>query len=668
MREPRAARRRTPGVTGALAVLFVICAVPARAQDSLFDRSIEELGQLRVTSVSRRSEPLLRAASAVYVITAEDIRRSGLKTIPELLRLAPGVEVARDGAHSWTISIRGFSSDLSNKLLVLMDGRSVYSPLFAGVFWDAQDTLIEDIDRIEVISGPGGTLWGANAVNGVINIITRSATETGGTLVDVGAGNEERLGVALRHGFELAPDAAARAYIKYTDRDPSRFPTGEDGVDDVSMAQAGFRVDWERDARSLVTVQGDVYGAELGSMLRGDFTLGTLPGPDTPGNVDIAGHNLLARWSRDLEDGSELRLQAYYDHTSRDIPGSFNEERDTIDLDFQHNLRLADRHNLVWGAGFRWTSDEIDNTLFATFVPDSRSDRTLSLFAQDEIALWGDRTSLIIGAKLEDNDYTGFEFQPNIRASVRLTERQVLWGAVSRAVRIPARLNTDLRLTAPVDIPALGAPLYVMVDGTPDYESEELVSTGLGYRASVGEDLSINLALFYNQYDRLQTQEPGAFTPVGDPVEYFTLDATLRNGMQGDTYGGTLVVNWQPVAWWQLQFQYAYLEMDLELKEGFLDENSLSVAGNSPNQQAAVYSWMALPMDLELYVGVRYVDELPSLDVPDYTSVNLSLGWQATERVRASLTGTNLNNNTHLEFGGGNLIERSVTLSATFTF
>ncbi|HEX5788688.1 MAG TPA: TonB-dependent receptor [Woeseiaceae bacterium] len=654
--------------TRALVCMSAFAAAPAGAAESLFDRSIEELGQLRVTSVSRRSEPLHRAASSIYVITAEDIRRSGYDSIPEVLRLAPGVEVARDGTHSWTISIRGFNSDLSNKLLVLIDGRSVYSPLFAGVFWDAQDTLLEDIERIEVISGPGGTLWGANAVNGVINIITRAAEETEGTLVDLEAGDEDRFGFGLRHGFDIGADAAARAYVKYTDRDPSALPTGGDGVDDVSMAQAGFRVDWESDPRSQYTVQGDVYAAENGAMIRGDFTLGTLPGPDTPGHVDIAGHNLLGRWTRTLDDGADVQLQVYFDHTSRDIPGSFNEDRDTVDVDFQHDFFLGKRHDIVWGAGFRWTSDDLDNTLFATFEPASRSDTTLSFFVQDEIALWGDRASLILGTKLQDNDYTGFEVQPNIRASWRVTDGQVLWAAISRAVRIPARLNTDLQLTAPIDI-GVGIPLYVLVSGNDAYESEELVATELGWRAGLTEDFSLDVALFYNQYDKLQTQEvAGPITPVGDPPEYLTLSATLENGMEGDTYGGTVVANWQPAAWWKLQFQYAYLDMDLELREGFTNTDSLAIAGNSPEQQAAVYAWLELPRNLELYAGVRYTDELPSLDVPDYTSVSLSLGWQPNEHLRAALTGRNLTDDTHLEFGGGNLIERSISLSATVMF
>ncbi|MEX2124184.1 MAG: TonB-dependent receptor [Woeseia sp.] len=634
----------------------------------LFERSIEELGELRVTSVSRKSEPVWTASSSIFVITAEDIRRSGFTSIPEILRLAPGVEVARNGAHSWTISIRGFNSDLSNKLLVLIDGRSTYSPLFAGVFWDAQDTLLQDIERIEVISGPGGTLWGANAVNGVINIITRTAWQTQGSLAELGAGNEHQGAVGLRHGWQVTENIAARAYLKHSDHDASESPTGGDGFDAWRRTQGGFRMDWERARDERITLQGDVYDAELSDLLRGDFTLGTLPGPDMPGQVDISGLNLLARWERQLTDESNIQLQAFFDHTTRDIPGSFNEKRDTLDIDFQHQMTAGTRHNIVWGAGFRSTSDHLDNTLFATFTPDERTDQTFSLFFQDEISLWANSAFLTLGVKLEHNDYTDYEFQPNVRLTWPVDDRQTLWAAVSRAVRIPARLNTDLRLTAPVSVPALGVPLYVNVFGREDYQSEEVIAAELGYRVQFDDNLSLDLALYHNDYNNLQTQEQQSFAPVGDPLEYFLLSATLDNLMEGESYGGTLVANWQPTAIWRLQFQYAYIDFDLQLKPGSQNDDALSIAGNSPHNQFAVHSYLELPHDLDFYTGIRYVDRLPSMGVPSRTAVDLSLGWRPRERLRTSLTVRNLNDDTHLEFGGGNLIERSVYFMATWTF
>lgn len=641
-------------------------ALAAPQGPDLFELSIEQLGKLRVTSVSRRGEPLRDAPSSIYVITGEEIRRSGYTRLPEVLRLAPGVEVARNGSHSWTISIRGFNSDLSNKLLVLIDGRSVYSPLFAGVFWDAQDTLLQDIDRIEVISGPGGTLWGSNAVNGVINVITRSAGDTQGALVDVGAGNTKPGFAGFRYGWQYSDNIAARAYLKYLDQDASETPSGGDAHDSWQSLQGGFRMDWDRRESERITFQGDVYDATLSDLLRGDFTLGTLPGPDTPGDIDIGGFNLLVRWDRHLESGGRMQLQSYVDHTSRDIPGSFNESRDTLDIDFQHDLTAGNRHRVVWGAGFRITSDDLDNTLFASFIPEERTDQTVSLFLQDDIGFRDDSVVLTLGAKLEHNDYTDYEFQPNVRLIWRVGSRQTLWSAVSRAVRIPARLNTDLQLTAPFALPGSGIPLYFNVVGSKEFESEELIATELGYRAQVHEDLSLDLALYQHDYDKLQTQEVGDVIIVGNPIDYIVLPASLANNMEGKSYGGTLVANWQALPDWRLQFQYAYLDLDLRLKPGSSDNGALGVAGNSPRHQFAVHSYLVLARDFDFYTGVRYTDELPNQGVSDRTAIDISLGWRPVERLRLSLTVRNLNDSEHLEFGGSNMIERSAFLRATW--
>jgi iron complex outermembrane receptor protein len=672
-RSRKSCRKRRSPIYQIFWLLIAAAAPPTAAgaatqPSDLFELSIEELGELRVTSVSRRDEPLRDAPSSIYVITSEEIRRSGLNSLPEILRLAPGVEVARNGSHSWTISIRGFNSDLSNKLLVLIDGRSVYSPLFAGVFWDAQDTMVQDIERIEVISGPGGTLWGANAVNGVINVITRSSLDTQGALVDAGAGNELAGFAGLRYGWQMTDDIAARAYVKYLDQDASQMPSGQDGVDDWHFLQGGFRTDWEQSESDRITVQGDVYDASLSDLLRGDFTLGTLPGPDTPGTVDVGGFNLLARWNRDLESGGQMQLQSYFDHTSRDIPGSFNESRDTLDLYFQHDMDAGERHRVTWGAGFRVTSDELDNTLFASFIPDERTDKTVSLFVQDDIGFRGDSVVLTLGAKVEHNDYTDYEFQPNVRLLWRIDDRQSLWSAVSRAVRIPARLNTDLHLVAPFALPGTDIPLYFNAVGNPDFDSEDLVATELGYRVQVHERLSLDLALYRHDYDHLQTQEAGDLILVGTPLEYLVIPATLANNMEGKSYGGTVVATWQALPDWRLQFQYAYLDLDLQLKGGSNDTGALGVAGNSPRHQAAVHSYLELPRDIDFYTRISFVDELPNQAIPDRTSIDASVGWRPVETLRLALTVQSLNDKEHVEFGGGSVIERSAWLNATWTF
>lgn len=633
---------------------------------ALFDMSIEELGAVRVTTMFRRAQSLEQTPASVFVITADEIRRSGVTSIPEALRLAPGVEVTRNGAHSWTISIRGFNSDLSNKLLVLLDGRSVYSPLYAGVFWDVQDTLLADVDRIEVISGPGGTAWGANAVNGVINIITKTGDEALGGYAQVGGGGREGGFAAFRYGATLGEHATARAYVKHHDRDATELPAGGSAFDDTQFTQAGFNVGWDVSDRDRLTIRGDVYDGAEGDILRGDFTIGTLPDFAVPGEIDVSGANLLARWRRRLENDASLRLQVFYDQTGREIPGSFNEDRETIDLDFQHDLAAHGRHTLAWGTGLRVTSDELDNTLFASFLPPNVTDRLLTAFFQDRIALSDGRYILTLGTKLESNDYTGFEHQPNARFTWLIDDDRSFWAAVSRAVRTPARLNTDLRLFAP--IPGSSPPLYLNVNGNPEFAAENLLAYEAGYRLRIGADLSVDVAVFDNFYDELQSIEVEGISVVPTPVTHLVLAASLANGIEGETYGGTVVVNWQPLERWRLRFQYARLEMDLRNKPGSTDTGGLSLAGNSPNHQLSIYSSFELPQNLSLYAAARYVDSLPSIGIDSYLGVDFNLAWTPSERFRGSLTVQNLNDRRHLEFENSTFVERSAYLRLVWTF
>ena len=646
--------------------LLLAAAPPAFADVDLLDLSIEELADLRVTSVSRVEERLADAPAAAFVITRDELRRSGVTTIAEALRLVPGVEVARRNAHAWSITLRGFNSDLANKLLVLIDGRSIYSPLYAGVFWDVQDTLFEDIERIEVIAGPGGALWGANAVNGVINIITRSATDTPGAFFEAGAGNEEHGFAALRYGGTFGNDVAARGYVKALDRDSLKNVDGSDGVDEARLAQGGFRLDWGASGADRFTVQGDFYQGDESGVFQNDFTLGTLPSGSDVGETDLSGGNVLMRWDRALGDGADFSLQSYYDRTSRDIPRTYAERRDTFDVDFQHHLRRAGAHDLLWGAGFRSTSDEIANTLFATFDPPERRDETVSAFLQDKIGIKGERMALTLGSKLEHNDYTGFEAQPSARYSWAINDRRSFWSAISRAVRIPARLDSDLRLTVPVGL--LVIPLYVSADGTRDYDSEELIAYEAGYRVRPTDRLSFDIALFRNDYDRLQTVEPHAPIVVLTPLPYAVLPHTIENRMTGTASGGTFVANWQPNERWQLRFQYARLDLDLTHEPGSLDTSRINEQGNSPEDQAAVYSFLNLSSQLELYSGLRYVDELPNLGVDSYVAVNAGLTWSPMEQLSAQLSLENLNDARHVEFGAGKQIERSAFFRVRWTF
>jgi iron complex outermembrane receptor protein len=664
---PRAALCAAAPAWALVAALAAQGSAAAQNAPSLFDLSIEELGDLRVTSVSRRPEAQREAAASVYVITAEDIRRSGVTTIADALRLAPGVEVARNSSNEWTISIRGFSSDLSNKLLVLIDGRSVYSPLFAGVFWDVQDTLLADIDRIEVVSGPGGTLWGSNAVNGVVNIITKTASETLGTFTELLAGDEEELTAGFRHGFSISDTLAARVFVKHFERDAAQLESGAPAVDGWRMERAGFALEWEASDRDHIDVRADAYTGEEDALIRGDFTVGTLPGPSTPGTIDVAGRSVLVNWRRSLSGDASFGVQFYYDYTDRQIPGSFNEARDTASLYFQHEVRDIGRHDLVWGGEARTTQDDIGNSLFSTFMPPSRTDDTFSLYVQDRIELRSEKLYFTVGTKLEDNNYTGSEYQPNLRLLWLPSERQSVWGAVSRAVRVPARLNTDLELFAPVG-ELQGLPFYVNVLGSDAFVSEEVLAHEAGYRLRLNERLSFDVAVFSNDYDLLQTQEFVGFGPQPGPPPYILLTAMLANGMEGDTYGGTLAVDWQPFAPWRLRFSYAHLQMDLVSKPGSTDPGALNVAGNSPQTQIGVRSYLELPGDFSLYTGARYVDELPAQDVPSYTAVDAGIEWQRSGRpLTVSVNVQNLNDARHREFGT-TYIERSAFARATWAF
>lgn len=629
--------------------------------------SLAELSEVMVTSVSKRSERLDEAAAAVYVITHDEIERSGVTSIPEALRLAPGVEVARNGSTSWTISMRGFSNDLSNKLLVLIDGRSVYSPLFAGVFWDAQDLLLQDVDRIEVIGGPGGTVWGANAVNGVINIITRPAWDTMGGLVEAGIGDETEFNGALRYGGRLGERGAGRAYFKRRDYDASKSAlSGRDAYDDWHMEQAGFRTDWAAGDRDSFTLQGDVYHGNQQALVRSEFTLGTLPVENVRDEISISGYNVLANWQRPLENGSDLRLQLYWDHTDRDIPGTFSESRDTVDIDWVHKLPLLGPHDLTWGAGIRVTTDDVEGTQFATFLPKRRTDPTYSLFAQDRIDLWDSRVFLTLGTKLEHNNYTGLEYQPSARLTWLATDKQTLWAAASRAVRVPARLNEDLSLFAPVPFTP---PLYVNVEGNDDFDSEKLFSIEAGWRVAFTEALSGDLALYHNDYRRLLSQElRGGISLVPGPRPYLLLPAVQLNRNEGEVYGGTAELRWQPVRMWRLDFQVSAIEFDLDRSPGGTDVNGLTVEGNSPDVQAALYSWLSLPYGVSVYTGVRWVNDLPTQNVPSYWAVDLNLQWQITAGLEASARIENVNDASHLEFGEGREIERGYLLGLEWTF
>jgi iron complex outermembrane receptor protein len=608
--------------------------VLARSPDSFADLSIEELANIEIISVSKKPEKLSEAAAAVFVITHEEIRRSGATSIPEALRLAPNLQVARVDSSQYAISARGFNSTTANKLLVLIDGRSVYTPLFSGVFWDVQDTLLEDIERIEVISGPGATLWGANAVNGVINIITRSARDTEGTLLTGGGGNEERAFAGFRHGGKLSDNASYRVYGKYFERDSTVLASGTSVPDAWHKGQGGFRIDWSSTADTL-TLQGDAYKGAIDQATFNDKI--------------IEGANLLARWEHSWAKDSNLQLQVYYDHTERDFPGLFAEIRNTFDIDLQHRFKFSERHEIVWGGGHRSSRDDVRNSPGLAFLPERRDLNLVNLFVQDSIALLKNRLQLTLGSKFEHNDYTGFEAQPSARLSWKPYEEQLLWAAVSRAVRTPSRIDRDLFVPA--------SPPFLLAGG-PDFQSETVVAYELGYRVQPHARVSLSLSTFYNDYKHLRSLEPVPGTSA----------LVLANRMEGETYGAELWADIKLTDSWRLKPGYAFLHKDLRLPSGSGDP---SIAGNDAKHRFLLRSAMDLTPKLEFDWTLSHVSSLPSPAVPAYTTLDLRLGWKQSKQLEVSLIGQNLLDKRHPEFGLASTrseIERSVLVKAVLKF
>src|SRR6266852_2921920 len=522
--------------------------------------SLEELGQIEVTTASKVPVKATRTPAAIYVITQEDIRRSGATSIPEALRLAPGVEVARVDSNTWSLGVRGFESTLSRSVLVLIDGRSVYTPLFAGVYWQVQDTLLEDIERIEVIRGPGGTIWGANAVNAVINIITKRAQEPHGTLVSTGGGNLDQGFINFRYGAGNSKGFNYRIYGKGFTRAPE-FHSDHQQFDDWRMGQVGFRTDWDSHNRDRLTLQGDLYYGDAGQRV-GIASYSPPYMTDVQQNAELSGGNLLARWERELGSGSNLQLQTYYDRTNR-RQANFAESRDTFDIDFIHHLVLPWRQDLLWGLGARLSSGNAANDEpTVVFTPGHFTDKLYSSFVQDEIALVRDRLSLTIGSKFLHNSYSGFELEPGARVLWTPNQRQTVWAAVTRAVRTPSRVEEDLQLTA------MAAPnplTFYRIVGDRGFFSENLVGYETGYRSLLKPKLYIDIAAFYNNYDHLLSIEPGApFTENSPAPPHTVVPLFFRNGLLGKTSGFEIAPDWTPISWWRFSGSYSYLYMDLK--------------------------------------------------------------------------------------------------------
>jgi iron complex outermembrane receptor protein len=573
-------------------------AQPMRVAD-LADLSIEELGNIQITSVSKHAERLADAAASIFVITGEDIRRSGATRLPEAHRLAPNLEVARVSASSYAISARGFNNTIDNKLLVLIDGRTVYTPLFSGVFWDVQDVMLEDVERIEVISGPGAALWGANAVNGVINVITRRAADTQGAFAYGRVGSLER-GYGARYGATLGEGGSYRVYGRSFDIFNTSNANGATASDGWSKGQVGFRTDWGTAANGF-TLQGDAYRGSLDQALGDDSR--------------ISGNNLLGRWNRDLADWGQLQVQSYFEHTERDIPGTFAEHLDIFDVEFQHGLRAIGAHRLTWGGGYRYGDDHVTNTAALAFLPADRRLRWSNVFAQDEIAL-EDNLRLTLGGKVEDNYYTGTEFLPSARLAWKLKPQNLIWGAASRAVRAPSRIDRDLFVPAQ-------APFFLA--GGPDFVSEVVKVYEIGYRAQPSPAASYSVSLFHNIYDKLRSVEPA---PGGGFV--------LGNKMEGTGDGLEAWGSYQAATYWRLSAGAFFLRQRLRPKPDSGDAN-VSAAGNDPAHQWLLRSSFDLPNSTELDIRVRRVGALPNPSVPAYTAADIRIAWRLQRELELSV-------------------------------
>jgi iron complex outermembrane receptor protein len=650
----RGSLRLAKKITLAFCLLGLTTTVWAqRPGTDLTEKSIEDLMAVEITSVSKKEEKLFQSAAAVYVITREEIRRSGLTSIPELLRLAPGLEVARIDGTKWAISARGFNGRLANKLLVLIDGRSVYSPETSGVYWEVQDLLLEDIERIEVIRGPGGTLWGANAVNGVINIITKRTQDTTGGIVTAGAGTEERGFVSFRYGGNLGDNASYRVYGKYFNRSALVDASGIGANDGQQLGRGGGRVEWQPTERDALTVEGDFYRTKLHENSTAISPANPFaPVANRPG--EFSGGHIMGRWTRAFSKRSDMALQVYYDGFSRNL-FELSDHIDTFDLDFQHHVALGRRQDIVWGIGYRVVSHQVENDSSRPFQfnPSAKTVQLFSGFAQDEITLVKERLRLILGVKLEHNYLSGFEAQPSARLSWTPSRRQTAWAAVSRAVRTPARSQQDIRVNFQAFPGPGGMPIIAGVFGSASPNSEVLNAYELGYRAQPHGKVSLDVATFYNVYDRLTSFEPGLpFFEADPPPPHLVAPVYYGNLLRGETYGLEAAVNLDITRRWKLRGSYSFLRMQLHPDATSADTTSEQAEGDNPQHQFQLHSYFNFGRKIDFDTALYYVSRLGGQQVPAYTRIDSRLGWHIAENIEASLGVHNLLNNRHPEFNG----------------
>jgi iron complex outermembrane receptor protein len=659
-------------VLEAISCLFLIASLvtaswangPSSNEDSespLKQMSLEQLGDVEVTTASKEPEQVWRTPAAIYVLTQEDIRRSGVTSIPEVLRLVPGVEVARVNSNLWAVGIRGFGNYFSKSVLVLIDGRSVYTPLFAGVDWNAQNLLLEDVDRIEVIRGPGGTIWGSNAVNGVINIITKNAQDTRGGLITTSVGNADQGAGGMRYGGKHGSNLNYRVYAMGFGRSPGYHPDGNN-YDNWQWGQAGFRTDSNPTTHDKLTVQGDLYNGRIGQQISiAHFS------PATQQNVDgteyKSGGNLLGGWRHELSTTSDFQVQAYYDRTYRLGP-QLGETRNTFDIDAIHHFILKERNEIVLGFGARWSpSDIVQTAATVDFLPHHQADNIYSAFIQDQIAIVPNRIWLTVGSKFEHNIFSGWESQPSGHLLWTLTSHQTLWAAVTRAVRSPSRVDEDLQLTALV---SPNPPVFICVCDNRKFVSETLLGYEAGYRKLVTSRFYLDLAVFHNHYNDLTSYGVISVGIVNSPPRHILYSVPFTNGIMGSTNGIEIAPDWKATHWMELKATYSYVSLNLIDKPTHTKTSYVaSYEGSTPHNEATAQALFTLPRGFEFDPTYRYVGALPTQATRAYGVADARIAWHFANAFELSLTGQNLLQPRHAELGPV-LVERTAYAQITW--
>lgn len=659
-----------------LTMLFflLIPASPQTTSTDLTSLSLEDLMNTKVTSVSKTEKNLSRTASAIFVITAADIARSGATNIPDLLRMVPGVDVAQINANTWAISARGLNGRFSNELLVMIDGRNVYTPTFGGVLWDTLDLPLEDIERIEVIRGPGATVWGANAVNGVINIITKKAAQTKGGMLVAGAGNVDQEFGTAQYGGGLGKETSYRVFAKYFNQDHLPTAGGAVGFDGWHLLRGGFRMDSHLSRKDNLTVEGDLYTGQENSPTT------FLPSVTSPGlqninlQVPLSGGFLSSTWDHTVSARSDTRLQISFDRYKRnDI---LSEARNTVAVEFQHHFVWGDRQEIVWGGGYRHTASDTRGNLTASFIPPDLDLQMFSAFFQDEVALVPNRLYLTFGTKVEHNPYTGFNLMPSTRMSWTPSTRQMFWAAISRAERTPAESDTTVRANVSGFPGPGGTPVLVAFVGNPNFENEGATAYEAGSRTAIGRDLSIDVAVFYTTYDHQQTTEPAAAFFENSPAPAHTvLPFTFKNLMHGEAHGFEIATNWKVTDRWTLSPGYAFEKFHFHLDAPSQDTSGVfDDEGTSPVHSAQLRSHIKLLHGIGWDASAYFVDRLKSEVIPSYTRLDTGLTWRWTEGLSMSVVGQNLVKDRYLEFVDSSgvvrstLIKRSVYAKFTWQF